>query len=58
MGVYPGSPTWGLEHMAVAVPKGREESAAYVEAFVKEVQSNGLLDQLTQKAGLRGAVNY
>ncbi len=49
---------WGLEHMAVAVPRGREESAAYVEAFVKEVQSDGLLDQLVQKAGLRGAVNY
>jgi hypothetical protein len=44
--------------MAIAVPREREESAAYVEAFVKQVQSNGLLDQLTQKAGLRGAVNY
>ena len=49
---------WGLEHMAVAVPKGREESAAFVEAFVKEVQSDGLLDQLAKKAGLRGTVNY
>jgi polar amino acid transport system substrate-binding protein len=49
---------WGLEHMAVAVPKGREESAAFVEAFVKKVQSDGLLDRLAQKAGLRGTVNY
>jgi polar amino acid transport system substrate-binding protein len=47
---------WGLEHMAIAVPKGREQGLAFVAAFVKEVQSNGLLERIQQQAGLRGAV--
>ena len=47
---------WGLEHMAIAIPKGREEGLQIVGGFVKEVQSNGLLEQIQQKAGLRGAV--
>jgi polar amino acid transport system substrate-binding protein len=47
---------WGLEHMAIAIPKGREEGLAYVGSFVKEVQSSGLLDRIQQQAGLRGAV--
>ena|ERR1700682_4426570 len=45
---------WGLEHMAIAIPKGREEGLPFVEA--KEVQSNGLLEQIQKQAGLRGAV--
>ncbi|MEH2569071.1 transporter substrate-binding domain-containing protein [Bradyrhizobium sp. AZCC 2289] len=48
---------WGLEHMAIAIPKGREQGLAFVAAFVKEVQSNGLLERIQQQAGLRGAVN-
>jgi polar amino acid transport system substrate-binding protein len=47
---------WGLEHMAVAFPKGREAALPFVDAFVKDVQSNGLLETVEQRAGLRGAV--
>lgn len=47
---------WGLEHMAIAIPKGREQGLPFVEAFVKDVQSSGLLGQIQQQAGLRGAV--
>ena len=47
---------WGLEHMAVAIPKGREQSLPFVGSFVQEVQGSGLLSQLQQQAGLRGAV--
>jgi polar amino acid transport system substrate-binding protein len=47
---------WGLEHMAIAIPREREEGLPFVEAFVKEVQSNGLLEQIQKQAGLRGAV--
>jgi polar amino acid transport system substrate-binding protein len=47
---------WGLEHMAVAIPKGREQGLAFVAAFVKEVQSNGLLELIQQQARLRGAI--
>jgi polar amino acid transport system substrate-binding protein len=47
---------WGLEHIAIAIPKGREDGLPFVAAFVKEVQSNGLLEQIQKQAGLRGAV--
>jgi polar amino acid transport system substrate-binding protein len=47
---------WGLEHMAIAIPKGREDGLPFVAAFVKEVQANGLLEQIQKQAGLRGAV--
>jgi polar amino acid transport system substrate-binding protein len=48
---------WGLEHMAIAVPKGREQAQPFVEAFVRDVQSNGLLERVEKESGLRGAVN-
>jgi len=47
---------WGLEHMAVAIPKGREQGLPFVGDFVQEVQSNGVLARIQQQAGLRGAV--
>jgi polar amino acid transport system substrate-binding protein len=47
---------WGLEHMAVAIPRGREQGLPFVESFVQEVQSNGLVERIQQDAGLRGAV--
>ena len=45
---------WGLEHLAVAIPKSRDEGLRFVETFVKDAQSNGLLDQVQREAGLRG----
>jgi polar amino acid transport system substrate-binding protein len=47
---------WGLEHMAIAIPKGREQGLPFVGSFVQEVQSNGVLARIQQQAGLRGAV--
>lgn len=47
---------WGLEHIAIAIPKGREGGLECVRGFVSEVQSNGLLSAARQRAGLRGAV--
>jgi polar amino acid transport system substrate-binding protein len=47
---------WGLEHMAVAIPRGREQGLPFVATFVHDVQSNGLLEQLEKEAGLRGAM--
>jgi polar amino acid transport system substrate-binding protein len=47
---------WGLEHLAIAIPKGREQALPFVAGFVQEVQGNGLLRELQQQAGLRGAV--
>jgi polar amino acid transport system substrate-binding protein len=47
---------WGLEHMAIAVPRGREQGLPFVADFVREVQTDGLLEKTAQQAGLRGAV--
>jgi polar amino acid transport system substrate-binding protein len=47
---------WGFEHMAIAIPKGREQGLALVESFAREVQTNGHLTQIQQQSGLRGAV--
>jgi polar amino acid transport system substrate-binding protein len=46
---------WGTEHMAIAVPKGREAALPLLNRFVAEEQSSGALDTIQQKAGLRGA---
>ncbi|MGL9618373.1 ABC transporter substrate-binding protein [Bradyrhizobium sp. U531] len=46
---------WGLEHMAIAIPKGREESLVMLNRFVADEQSSGTLDTIQQQAGLRGA---
>ena len=47
---------WGLEHMAIAIPKGREQGRPFVGSFVQEVQTSGLLERIQQEAGLRGAI--
>ena len=47
---------WGLEHMAVAIPKGRESALPLVNRFVQDEQSSGALETIQQQAGLRGAV--
>jgi polar amino acid transport system substrate-binding protein len=47
---------WGFEHMAIAIPKGREQGLPFVEGFGREAQTSGLLATIQQQAGLRGAV--
>jgi polar amino acid transport system substrate-binding protein len=47
---------WGVEHIAIATPKGREASTEYVRRFVADVQASGLLAQAVERAGLRGVV--
>jgi polar amino acid transport system substrate-binding protein len=47
---------WGVEHIAVAIPRGRETAMEYLRRFVEEVQTNGLLSQAVARAGLRGVV--
>jgi polar amino acid transport system substrate-binding protein len=48
---------WGLEHMSVALPRGREAALPEVNRFVQEMQSSGALEAIEHQAGLRGAVN-
>jgi polar amino acid transport system substrate-binding protein len=47
---------WGEEHLAVAIPKGREAGLDYIRHFVEEVRTNGLLAQVAERAGLRGVL--
>lgn len=45
---------WGLEQLAVGVPKGREAAAAWLKAFVADPATQALVQQAAQRAGLRG----
>lgn len=47
---------WGLEHMAIAIPRGREDALPLLNRFVADEQSSGALDAIQQQAGLRGAI--
>ena len=47
---------WGQEHMAIAIPKGRDGGKQLLDAFVRDVQSDGRLEQVEARAGLKGAV--
>jgi polar amino acid transport system substrate-binding protein len=47
---------WGVEHIATAIPKGRETAMEYLRRFVEEMQTSGLLAQAVKRAGLRGIV--
>lgn len=46
---------WGAEHMAIAIPRGREAALPLLNRFVTDEQSSGALDTIRQQAGLRGA---
>ncbi len=45
---------WGLEHMAIGIPKGRSGGTAYINAFAADVKTSGLVQRLAKRAGLRG----
>jgi polar amino acid transport system substrate-binding protein len=45
---------WGLENLAIAVPKGRDVGRAFVQNFAKDMAQNGDLDKAIQRSGLRG----
>ncbi|MFY9953126.1 transporter substrate-binding domain-containing protein [Bradyrhizobium sp.] len=47
---------WGQEHIAIAIPKGRDKGMEYVRHFVDDVQANGTLAQAVSRAGLRGVL--
>ncbi len=45
---------WGLENLAIAVPKGREAGRDFLQDFADQVQRRGLLQGMAERAGLRG----
>ena len=47
---------WGVEYLAIAVPKGRDLGMAYMHQFVDDVDSQGLVARAVERAGLRGTL--
>ena len=47
---------WGLENMAIAVPKGRERGMLALREFAEQAKSSGLLQSIVGRTGLRGSV--
>jgi len=47
---------FGLEHVALAIPKGREQGMAYLRGFAEEMMIGGYLERAVKNAGLRGTV--
>jgi polar amino acid transport system substrate-binding protein len=45
---------WGLEHLAIAIPKGREAGMPFVKQFAENAKTSGLLQASAKRAGLRG----
>ncbi len=45
---------WGLEHLAMAIPKGRDAGLAYLRAFVEDAKSEGLVARAAARVALRG----
>jgi polar amino acid transport system substrate-binding protein len=47
---------WGLEQLAIAIPKGREAALPFLRRFADEVNSSGRVKQAAERAGLRGTL--
>lgn len=47
---------WGLEHLAVAMPKGRGPGLAFANALVAEVKASGLVQRASESTKLRGGI--
>jgi polar amino acid transport system substrate-binding protein len=45
---------WGVEHLAIAIPKGRIQSMDWLVAFVDEAKRDGFVTRAVERAGLRG----
>jgi polar amino acid transport system substrate-binding protein len=53
--VLPGR--WGLEHLAIAIPKGREAGMAWLREFAEWARADGAVRRAADRAGLRGTVD-
>jgi polar amino acid transport system substrate-binding protein len=48
---------WGLENLAIAIPKGRDAGRTFVQEFANQAERNGFLAKALQRSGLRGTTN-
>lgn len=47
---------WGLEHLAIAIPKGRKQGMAFVRKFAADAMSEDMVARAAKRAGLRGSI--
>lgn len=47
---------WGLENLAIAIPKGRQAGLSYLSLYARTVRRDGTLQSAIARAGLRGTV--
>ena len=47
---------WGVENLAIAIPKGREAGRAYLNDFAQARVREGDVKRMSERAGLRGLV--
>jgi len=45
---------WGVEHLAIAIPKGRGQAMPFLREFGDEMRASGRLQAIVTRAGLRG----
>ncbi len=45
---------WGSEHLAPAIPKGRDVGMPFLRTFTEQVRRDGDLERASKRAGLRG----
>ncbi len=45
---------WGLEHLAIAIPKGRDSGLPFLHAFAEDAKSRGLVERAAARVGMRG----
>jgi polar amino acid transport system substrate-binding protein len=48
---------WGLEHMAIAIPKGRTAALPFLGRFADDMRTSGRLKAMLARAGLRGTTD-
>jgi polar amino acid transport system substrate-binding protein len=53
--VLPGR--WGVEHLAIGIPKGREAGMAWLREFAEQARASGSVRRAAERAGLRGTVD-
>ena len=45
---------WGLEHLAMAYPKGREAAGSFLASFIARIKETNFIAGAAKRAGLRG----
>jgi len=48
---------WGLEHMAIGIPKGRDAGRPLLAEFAQQIRHDGSVQRAADRAGLRGTAD-